>query len=744
MLFEQANVKKINKCLNDPNVPTDVKDKLRKYMKQKTENGFKITYKPGKESFDGEGRLYAPLGLQMLPKPVRNYIAEEFYEDIDMRNAQPSILNFLLQDMDIECPELSTYCENREKVFEEYHVDKSYLMSIIYDVNAKPKNRFFRNIHNAVYQDFVPQMQDSHDEMWNRIKSSKKRDLKGNKEGSFVSQVLQNCENLLLQKMVEFFKSKGLKPDVLIFDGVMIRKDEKINDALLRECEEYIYECEDFNGFRISLVNKPMDDILEVDEDVSDKEPPENDADIAEAFTKFTDRHLFWNMKFFYCHDNGVWAEDEEGKQLLEALTSDEFAEYGNFDPKMLRATKKFRSVEFMVKKKLTKPTKAFDFDQNPYLIGTENGVYDLEKEEFRDLKPSDFVSKSVGYAFAKEDDIEVQKELNDLFFSFYEDEQKKEYVLIVLSTGIVGEVCYQNFFIFTGVGANGKSFMGNLMDCTLKLTDKDGYCATLDANYWTEKPNNSNNASPTVHAIKGARVVFSSEPDSGDGIATVTIKSQNIKRLTSGLDAMKSRNLNEKQTTWYPNCTLVLLCNTIPQCTDTDYAWLRRPRVISHPFCFVANVTDPVTQRPARDLNYFLRDLKYRQQFLRMLIRYYLNHIKNNKTQTIPMPASVQKDTNEYFADNDDVQDFIGRRILKTGNDEDRILFRDMYEAFKSSTGSKINSKKFSATMKSKQFKTVKNCDVYFTGVKLIEQNQQVHSSEAVGASSSSLSSST
>lgn len=38
--------------------------------------------------------------------------------------------------------------------------------------------------------------------------------------------------------------------------------------------------------------------------------------------------------------------------------------------------------------------------DSNPYLTGSENGTYDLEKMEFGNGKPDDNISMSVGYGY--------------------------------------------------------------------------------------------------------------------------------------------------------------------------------------------------------------------------------------------------------------------------------------------------------------------------------------------------------
>jgi hypothetical protein len=122
--------------LNDPRT-SHLKEQLEHYWQasdfpaQRT----RVLYRYSKRQAEWEaGRLYSwtesryhenrekMVGLQSLPKWVRAALASKFYFDLDIVNAHPSILlsvaRFICGDEPKEFPNLTYYCQNREKVLE--------------------------------------------------------------------------------------------------------------------------------------------------------------------------------------------------------------------------------------------------------------------------------------------------------------------------------------------------------------------------------------------------------------------------------------------------------------------------------------------------------------------------------------------------------------------------------------------------------------------------------------------------
>ena len=103
--------------------------------------------------------------------------------------------------------------------------------------------------------------------------------------------------------------------------------------------------------------------------------------------------------------------------------------------------------------------------DRNQYLLGFNNGIYDLQKFEFRDGKQSDYISLTTGYDYKHNN----SENYNDMM-KFLEDvlpiKDDFTYLMTYLSIGLIGNLL-ELFTIFSGNGRNGKSKLIELIKLT-------------------------------------------------------------------------------------------------------------------------------------------------------------------------------------------------------------------------------------------------------------------------------------
>ena len=124
--------------------------------------------------------------------------------------------------------------------------------------------------------------------------------------------------------------------------------------------------------------------------------------------------------------------------------------------------------------------------DGNPYLIGFDNGIYDLKKMEFRDGTPLDYVTLSVGYNYI--DNYTDEKRIIKFFEDIQPDKQDREYLLTLLGSCLEHNNSEEKFNIFSGTGRNGKTMVDNMLINTFGK-----YHGTMDSTMLTSAKPSAN-----------------------------------------------------------------------------------------------------------------------------------------------------------------------------------------------------------------------------------------------------------
>ena len=97
--------------------------------------------------------------------------------------------------------------------------------------------------------------------------------------------------------------------------------------------------------------------------------------------------------------------------------------------------------------------------DSNPTLLCFENGVYDLDTNEFREGRHEDYVHISTGINYIEYDESNPYiDEIMDFMTKVLTIENVRTYVLTLLASMLDGSNRDEKFHIWTGSGSNGKS----------------------------------------------------------------------------------------------------------------------------------------------------------------------------------------------------------------------------------------------------------------------------------------------
>jgi len=249
----------------------------------------------------GYGRLYGTRGsLETLEREIRGTLCEEFYHDIDVKNAHPVILYQFAKDCKFkrEMFAVKMYCDNRDACLNAISPNrdeaKTAFLKVMY--GGKCEYPFLAEYEKEV-SSFARTL-GAQEEYAELVKHLRKQDK--NVYASLLALVLQTEERKIMLAMKESLESQGWSVDVLAYDGVMIRKkpELKLTDDMLRQAENYILKT---TGYVIELVDKAF-------------EKYEVPADAGEVVPKvsmdlYRKRKQDFEQNHFYYSENNTIAE---------------------------------------------------------------------------------------------------------------------------------------------------------------------------------------------------------------------------------------------------------------------------------------------------------------------------------------------------------------------------------------------------------------------------------------------------
>lgn len=351
--------------------------------------------------------------------------------------------------------------------------------------------------------------------------------------------------------------------------------------------------------------------------------------------------------------------------------------------------------------------------DENTNIMGFNNGVYDFTTSTLRKGRPDDYITMSVGYDFPEivsDDAIKsVMKVFNDPFGS----KDVTTYVLQTLASCMDGRRKFQEYYIWTGRGSNGKSTIQELIMKCFGV-----YAKPLDIAFWTRSRREVGGAMPELADKKGVRFVFSNEPE-----ATDRIQVAKIKEVTGG-ERITARKLYSHPITFRPQFGIFILCNDLPELSKIDGGIERRTRIL--PYCkqFKQN---PIPGQLCADpmvLDNCRTNTEWHRACMRILLDTYAT-IRHASTLVIPVEISNASRT--YMEENNPIGIWLRDNYEITTDENDRISADEMWTLYKNMVDRNISKTAFGTSMMNvnninrKQIKINKINKNYYVGIKLL-----------------------
>ena len=401
------------------------------------------------------------------------------------------------------------------------------------------------------------------------------------------------------------------------------------------------------------------------------------------------------------------WEEIEEGVFLREKISEDVVLKYsemgsdlfaklaGNHDKgeeAMFNA--RLKQVQKIINNLKTSPYKSnimkeamevfYDrrfkqkLDQNPYIIGFKNGVYDLKLNEFRAGRPEDFVNKNMPIEYKEYNETdEVVQDVIEFLLKVFPDESIRTYFLDTYSDIFVGGNKQKKVYMWTGEGDNAKSITQKFFELMLgELAIK------FNTQYFTGKKVASGSANPELsRAAPPVRHATMEEPDADE-----QLNIGELKKLSGG-DSYWARDLFERGKSTrevFPMFTLTFICNKLPKLKYSDKATWNRIRVIPFESTFVdpSEPCPPTLDEQLRQKR-FPMDKEFGKKIPDMVsaFAWYLLQWRQKISVRIE-PAKVREATAVYRRQNDIYRQFIEESIIEDKNSS--LTITEMYAQFK------------------------------------------------------------
>ena len=416
------------------------------------------------------------LSTSVFHRPTRHTFCEEFYVDYDMINAQPSIINEVCKHHNLANEYLTKYVAKPKK-FREFIMkhhncskDQAKTLPIILmfggsyttwikenDINTNEGNRikdfveiegFMKTIIEIVYN-ANPQIKKDvlkQDKFKWKNDNEAKRGVMALWSQTIEKTIMEECVRHLIN--TDKVRIEDVVPSQ---DGFMILKETDYPE-IATELNTLIKEKYNID---IGWIAKPFDEGIEIPthSEVLSFEEWEDALSVkclADRFlteydnyiikTKQGELNVYWGEKINDEVVNGRWYnETNKDKQykLYRYISEDLFNLIHNeivgaveLDEKDInKLLKTLRTncsvsnkINDIIKHILTKAREIDkDFNSDPFLIGFNNGVYDLKADEFRDYTFDDYITLTTKYDYKDVDyndpaNVDIREELVKIF----------------------------------------------------------------------------------------------------------------------------------------------------------------------------------------------------------------------------------------------------------------------------------------------------------------------------------------
>jgi P4 family phage/plasmid primase-like protien len=321
------------------------------------------------------------------------------------------------------------------------------------------------------------------------------------------------------------------------------------------------------------------------------------------------------------------------------------------------------------------------ELDNDPYLLGVQNGVVDLRRGSLLAPNPAVLVTKHCNVAYDPQASC-------PRFCAFLEEvvpnQQQRDFLVTAMGYFLTGLTKEQLWFFFHGVGSNGKSVLIGLLENLM-----GDYVVKIQTEMLMQHYKAPSGASPELLQLQGKRLVFCNETKEGQ-----RLDDAHIKDLTGG-DTITGRPLfRNNHISFSPTHKLVVVGNHRPIVSDNSHGFWRR--VVLYPF----DVCIPEEHQDKDLLEQLIGEGSGILNHLLDALRVYFR-------RGLSVPDSLLRGTAEYRTDQDMVLQFLNDQCAIDTDKEIKkeILYRKYHLWCEDSGLHALSANRFSRQVTAKGF---------------------------------------
>lgn len=341
------------------------------------------------------------------------------------------------------------------------------------------------------------------------------------------------------------------------------------------------------------------------------------------------------------------------------------------------------------------------DFDRDPYVLNTQNGIIDLKKGM---LHPHDRARMCSRITRAEYRPEQIGKESlwSQTVAQIIPDEEERAYMQKWAGYLLIGAAPEEKLLFLYGAGGSGKGTFINTIAYAL-----GDYADTVDIEVFLASRNDGHgggaNASPEIAKLAGIRAAMASESGIGRKLNDAKVKNM------TGRDDLTARFLYGQQFSFTPVVKFVLSSNYLPSVHDSTDDGMRRRLVIAP---FMENLED------IRDIHLKER-LKTPDELAAVLAWCVDGCLKWQKEGLGTPPRRFLQQAGMFYADSDALQQFLDDECCIGEGCREKV--KPFHECFAAWCGERIKRKTVVDMMKKKGYEVHRfNDGRYFKGIEL------------------------